>query len=151
MFPDFFDSHHPPLEIQFSVESVIKLFKYIINALRNIQWTELFNNNEINTNTEIFYNILYFLIKKCTPTYVSYKSSFPSWLTHSYCKQSHSANDYLRFTALRTQCKSLRANDYSDCLYNIQKSIKYYNPKLFWKFLNDKKPNNTFPKNNATP
>jgi len=82
---------------------------------------------------------LNFLIKKFTPKYLSYKSSFPSWFSnnlkhlisltkkkaHSYYKQSHSANDYLRFTTLRTQCKSLRANNYSDYLYNIQKSIKY--------------------------
>ncbi|KAF0695113.1 Uncharacterized protein FWK35_00029305, partial [Aphis craccivora] len=98
----------------------------IINALGNIQCTELFNNNEINTNTEIFYNILYFFIKKFTPTYVSYKSSFPSWFTHSYYKQSHSANiHYVENSIIFLMCIL-----YTQPIHNTPSNLKPLNSSI---------------------
>jgi hypothetical protein len=158
------DAHHLPLEINFTVKSGFNYIsnneiKYnwdkadyasIIKSLGNFNWTELLNNNRMDTNIELFYNIVYSLINQFVPTYFSYKSSFSSWFSNNFkhliklkkkahlrYKQSNAAIDYLKFSTLRAQCKSLRNINYSDYLSNIQKSIKY-NTKSFWKFFNDK-------------
>ena len=72
------DAHHPPLEINFTVESGVNYisnneikynwdkadYESIIKSLGNVNWTELLNNNIMDTNIKLFYNIVYSLINQ---------------------------------------------------------------------------------------
>jgi len=51
---------------------------------------------------------------------------------------SNSHNDYLKYSYIRAQCKTLSKLDYSRYLINIQKSFRSY-PKKCWSFINNLK------------
>lgn len=63
---------------------------------------------------------------------------------HLDFKYTNSSIEFKKFSNLRSQCKAKRKNDYTNYLSSVQNSIKL-NPKFFWKFINDKKPNHNLP------
>lgn len=105
----------------------------------------------------MFYSIIYSTFKNHVPTYKKYSSSFPTWFSkelkllintkkkaHLHFKQTNLNNDYLQFSNIRNQCKTIRKRDYNNYLLNVQNSITH-NPKYFWKYFNNKKPNHLLP------
>lgn len=163
--------YHPALLITFPInENFIPLqyneFKYdfsvcnfnvIKSQIASIDWPIVFKNQCINNAVSRFYNIIFEIIdKNCTKRKV-YISKYPVWfssvlrdlifkkkIAHKLYKQSPFQINYNIFSNLRAQCKFQSKVDYSKYLTDTQNSL-LSNPKQFWKFLSNKRSNNSLP------
>jgi hypothetical protein len=61
-------------------------------------------------------------------------------VAHDTYKYTNKTKNYTIFSNLRTKCKYSRNRDYALYIENSQNLIKY-NPKHFWKFVNDNNTN----------
>ena len=69
---------------------------------------------------------------------------FKKKIAHKLYKQSPTQINYNIFSNLRAQCKSQSKADYSKYTTDTQNSL-LSNPKQFWKFLSNKRSNNSLP------
>lgn len=127
--------------------------------LNNIDWSIMYNFNEIDATIEHFYNIIqkgiHLFVKKKIPI----NNYFPSWFSnklrnliffkkkqHKLYKSTNNPLYYETFSKLRSRCKLLSKQCYTNYLNNIQSNF-INNPKHFWKYIKDKKQYNVLPNN----
>ncbi|CAI6352586.1 unnamed protein product [Macrosiphum euphorbiae] len=166
------DNHHPPLRIYSKVQRIfntlphkIEFFNFkkvnfidIIYELNKINWSLTFLNLDINTAVNKFNSICHEVLLKHVPIVTYNYNSFPIWFNkelrllikekkraHFKYKQSNHVSDYFTFSNLRLQCKQLSRSCYINFISKTQLSL-VSKPKQFWKFINDRKQLNTFPK-----
>lgn len=93
------DNHHPPFSFNFIFNTIPlptmrrrSLVKYnfhkanyelIIEDLDKLDWSSLLNTNNVEEAVEIFYNIVFDIIKKHAPPVSSRSARYPVWFTSS--------------------------------------------------------------------
>lgn len=129
----------------------------INDYLASIDWGHLFSGLEIDEAVSQFYSVVYTVIDRFVPLKKCCSSSFPVWFSrhlkslilqkkkaHNRFTQSRSADDYSRFSRLRSQCKSVSEECYRLYVSDLEVSISGDSSK-FWKFVNDSKSSNKLP------
>ena len=162
------DSHHPALEVIFEPIQ-IKTIKYkkmerfnfhkanyveINNILSNTSWARKFDNYDINSTVNIFYEVINNTIAMHVPKY-KVKGDYPIYFqldTIKTIKQKIKAHkkykiyggqlNYETFSNLRRHCKHLMQRDYREYLKNVESEISV-NSKNFWKFIKNKHKSST--------
>lgn len=168
------DSDHNSLEIEFHVNNVNEKCRefstgdlfYDFKAcdshglsefLRCICWNDLFHNNEIDINVKLFNDLLFVAFDRFVPLRRKRNYSYPPWFDSDLINLRNRKNkayyrlrtndcDYNKsiFVSLRDQFKSEFNTKYLLYIRMIEANIKQ-NPKLFWKFANDKRSTAGFP------
>jgi hypothetical protein len=59
-------------------------------------------------------------------------------------KKFNDPSDYNNFSRLRANCKRTAKHDYKNHINKVQLSVKL-NPKSFWKYVNNRRNNNSIP------
>lgn len=164
------DKYHPPLEITFDLDvdeylpyKEITKFDYfkadydvINNALKNINWSEIF---KVCTNVDdmiiLFYTEIHKIIEKLIPKSKHKSKNFPFWYSRQLIRKLKEKNkfrcrfkrygnplDEVKFQLFRDKCEVLIHNCYQKYIKGIENSI-HINPKYFWSYLKkirDNKP-----------
>lgn len=161
------DNYHPPLNLTYPlfvdnlhspVPEAFFGFNSILSLLGSIDWSDVFHSsNDIVTNVEQFYSILFFSINLYIPKRKITSYKFPNWfsnklklliknknIAHASYKKSYDHLEYLKFSSLSTQCKNQSKIDYSNYLNFTQHSFKS-NPKQFWYFIKNIRYSPSFP------
>ena len=159
------DNHHPPLNFSLNIKlPKIKVFaplkfdfkkcnyQDITDYLNSLDWYHLFSNSDLETNIDIFYNIIYTTFCDFIPTYRHIDNDYPPWFTndirntiqndilkkklaHKKYKRTGLEEDYLAFSSLRSLCKYKIAAAHSRYNTKTENNI-LHDPKSFWKFVN---------------
>lgn len=133
-------------------------YNIIRSSLANVNWDLVFKDLHINEAVNIFYYNVFKTINSNCNKITYFASKHPIWfssflknliyrkkIAHMLYKQNPSQSNYNIFSNLRAQCKSRSKLDYNNYTLKIQSSINF-NPKIFWKFVNQKnKLNSSFP------
>lgn len=119
--------------------------------LSSINWVEYLNTIDVNRATELFYEIVYTGVALFVPLKKFKTSLYPKWFTaelrhlvvnkkiaHKNFIISNDDQDYFIFSQLRARCKNLSKICYNNYVRNVDQSL-ISNPKLFWKYLNEKR------------
>uniref|UniRef100_A0A2S2PY62 Uncharacterized protein n=1 Tax=Sipha flava TaxID=143950 RepID=A0A2S2PY62_9HEMI len=115
------------------------------------------SNLQINDAVHIFYENIFRIIDFSCPKKYLYTPKYPLWfsttlkqlilrkkIAHKIYKRYPTQCNYNQFSNLRAQCKSLNKLEYNSFITKTQNSIKS-NPKLFWKFIRNKRSTSTLP------
>ena len=166
------DNYHPALHISFAIISIKLLdlsyciydykncdFSNISNILSTIDWSCLFCNLTTDDSFTLFNNILIDLLRLNTPTKIIKHSNFPKWysyelkslirkkkLLHRTFKGSNSNSDYLKYSSVRSQCKSLSRVCYGNFIADVERDIPL-NINRFWTYVNCLRKSNSLPNN----
>lgn len=162
------DSHHPALQIALNInahyveERQIRKYNFrkanyeAINVtLEGTDWSFL-NEMDINGAVEAFYAKIYDIIDTFTPPAV-FKGKFPTWYSRNLIKlikdkekarrtwkATLQNTDYLVYSNLRSQSKSMIADCYKEYLMHLQNTMSS-NMKVFWSFTKNKRQTNSYP------
>lgn len=125
--------------------------------LASIEWERCLNGSDINLATGLFYELISTGIALYIPVKRYKTSSFPKWFSpmlrnltlqkktaHLQFIQDHSDESYIRFSALRAECKRVSDFCFSQYMRGIDVSLRN-NPRSFWKYINDKRANHDLP------
>lgn len=172
------DSYHPPLFTDLiiissktkrpntnSKNSILKVYHYkngnfsaLNNALRLVDWANLFQDLDINSALDNLYQELDNQILTFIPLKNITEFKFPTWVspelknlilqkkcTHkSLKKKPNNPHLYNTFILLRKLCKQKTYNDYNIYVKNIEKLLTS-DPAKFWPFIKNKKKDNQLP------
>lgn len=165
------DKHHPALNIysdisinhnqSFDIEINYNFknanYELISSMLNNLNWSYLYECNDINLAVDRFYELIFEVIDKVVPKVFPRKSNFPHWFSKELISQIHKKNKlhkiykrknlpelYNKFSETRALCKILTKRCYSNYLHNIQNSL-ISNPKNFWSYIKNCKKINRLP------
>lgn len=133
-------------------------YEAINSALSETCWSDIFINNDIDSNIERFYKVLFDVISKFVPKSRVYcQDSFPVWysmdlkslifekkLTHRAWKRSGLQEDYINFKRLRARCIRLSLSCLENYAEKMENEIRI-NSKKFWSYVNNLKKNNGLP------
>lgn len=127
------------------------------NYLASIDWVSKLCPDDVDRATLEFYEILYTGIALYVPLRHFKSSSFPKYfnhelrlliaekkVAHKQYKKSNNELDYLKFSQLRHRCNEMSNLCYTNYINNINLSLTS-DPKLFWKYLNDKRSSYSLP------
>lgn len=164
------DLHHPP--ILYTIDDVgptmlrsrpytnYNFFKadydIIVGELMNIDWSfEFLGCSTTDQMVSVFYGITRGLIERCVPKCKKRKSTHPSWFTVALIKmlkekeklrrrhrKFNNPRDQIEFELVRDRCNKYLNNCYINYKRKIESKISQ-NCKTFWKFVNNKRMNNT--------
>lgn len=170
-----FEGHHPALSITLLLKSLnndrpIKQkskerlnyskcnYELVKGEISSSAWTQILSSSGIDECIEIFYNVLYEIIKKNTPTFGhKSKKDYPIWYSnglirciveknkyHKRFKKYGNPRDYDSFSMLRSRCRILMRESHKTYLLSVEDSLKT-NPRCFWRYINSKKGRVTVP------
>ena len=162
------DVYHAPLAITLKTQVThkkiekIKIFNYkkanyenIFDKLNRINWNNKLNNKDINTNTNIFYEILNKIIQEEVPKTLLIKDFFPKFFSKNlkrlikikkiYQKKFKSTKKnklyhYRKFNKHRKYCKYIYNLEYNKYIEDIEHNLKN-DQKPFWYYINETKKN----------
>lgn len=159
------DKYHPPLHITIRSSGMCHIardnreyfefrcgdYRGICDYLNEIQWDHLLMIPDLDEAVDILYSHLYFAIEHFIPKATARRSSYPKWFSpqliklireknyaHRIFKRTCSFSDYLCFSKLRTDCKSMSKQCYRSYTQNIESTMQH-NIKSFWGFVNTKR------------
>lgn len=123
-------------------------FVSLNDYLCSVDWESLFDKSDINSSSKKFYEVLFNAISLYVPKKTFKPSKFPRWFSpelknlvlskkaaHLKFKQSQLATDYILFSNLRMQCKTLTDQCYRSYMATIDESIRS-DSKQFWNHVN---------------
>lgn len=160
------DAYHPPVcyTVTFQTNNTplpqnsVPIYRFtegkydLINSeINNIDWHSLLNNLSAELATDIFYEHIYNIIKKCVPSRPRKTSEFPIWFTRPLIrifknknklwikwKKYKNISDYEIFSLYRERFKKLSAKCFNDYIGSIEDGLKD-DIKLFWSYVHHKK------------
>lgn len=165
------DSHHPALKFDLTVKLPCENMQYdylyynfqlanyidINMFLSYVDWNEIFESTDINVVVDRFYHVINRAIELFVPKRRAKNLKFPRWfndelkshifqkkVAHRDFKQTNSADDYCKFSQLRSECRMLAQECHSKYLKEIESNIQ--SKKDFWRYINSKKDNFELPK-----
>jgi hypothetical protein len=144
------DSSIPPLnrhnpQWNFSNGNFLALY----NSLSTTDWTSLYEQINVNTALDIFYNKFYNSLDSCFPRRLIHlpKYSYPKWFTpeiiynlrskayyHALWKKHRRTADYSKFSCLRNSLKCDISSAHKSYLTSIGRNI-VSDPNCFWKYI----------------
>lgn len=123
----------------------------IFNILNNVNWTNEFKELNLDQSVSKFYDIINGSISSFVPKVTVGDFKFPKWVSnelkqiiinkkksHKQFKLSKSQSDYITFSNLRTQCKTLAKVAYENYCKETETQLRK-NPKSFWNFMSEKR------------
>lgn len=135
-------------------------FEAISALLSNINWEQTFDNIDIQTATDRFYEIILSVIELYVPRINLKSNNYPKWFSrelvtlikakkdaHKQLKQLNLptlTHNYEIFARLRAQCKKLSSQCYTSYLNKLENEIPI-NVKKFWSFINEKRKSKGIP------
>lgn len=127
------------------------------NFCAEIDWECLYQCENVNKMAEWFYQALHRCFDKFVPRKRVKSSNFPKWfspdlkemtmrkkIAHRNYLIHRTAYLYDEFSALRAQCKALSADCYRQYISKVEVNLRE-NPRMFWKFVNEKRKCNGVP------
>nr|CAH7725950.1 unnamed protein product [Callosobruchus chinensis] len=162
------DLHHPSLNIQLNMQSPETnslpcnlnyhtynfkkaFFLGLYNALTYIDWSFLYEFNDINEMCSAFYHKIYQILDLYVPKFKHYKRNYPSWYTPAIIQNIKTKNYYHRkfqstknhfyyteFCRLRRLIKVQVCESYQSFLRCTEGNI-IDDPKRFWAYIHQKK------------
>ena len=166
------DAYHPPLKVRLNdqfaftnqnrdnvtyVDFKCGDFPRIINHLNSIDWDSVTRGVDPDIAVDRLYSHIDEVIAAYVPVRVYRRSFYPRWFSprlrslisykkraHKAFKTSNSLADYLVFSDLRSQCKSLTKCDYRAYVGTVENSMQY-NIRNFWSFVNAKRGDHGLP------
>lgn len=139
----------------------------ICECLGAMPWDDLLSDKSLDSMMNTFYDALYCVFELYVPLKKSSASKFPPWFppelinliilkkkAHKKYKTCNSRENYKDFSTLRSRCKILSQQCYTNYINFTESSIQS-NIKSFWKFVKSKRtdsqlPNEMFLENNHT-
>lgn len=128
-------------------------YPLMYDLLCKVDWTSIYETDNIDKACGIFYDILQNIFNICVPKYTSIKRkrSYPPWFdnniikcirdkytAHKNFKKLRSTYYYEKFKDLRNLCKSLINTAYQKYILDMQNNI-FQDPKKLWSFVNSKR------------
>lgn len=122
-------------------------------------WSDLLSDDDININTDKFYDVLYNVIDSHVPFQRSSDCKYPAWYDHGLInlieqkrffhykwKTSGFQNYEVEFKRFRAMCIRQSRSRYREYIASIESSLKN-NPKKFWRYVNNLNSTGSIPKN----
>lgn len=178
------DVHHPPLDVSLRLGELILQrpvdaihnanqkgefstlpqwnfnkadFPQLYYNLANIDWSQLYKLNDIDSAVDVFYKLLSTVFNSCVPKkqhkHTNLFKAYPAWYTveliseinyknllHKKYKASKSKEDYDYFSYYRAEVKKHIKLAYQHYINYVQHNL-IEDPKSFWKFIKSKKNN----------
>jgi hypothetical protein len=163
------DNYHPPIAANIDIRCPLKTVK--VSSFRNfrkinyhalnrlissIDWCTILDvSQDVNEMLATFYTHLESILNKFAPLIEKKTSKYPAWYSKNtinllknkliYHKKWHrykNMRDLTFFKRFRTELKLNISDDYKNHVLKVENDIKS-NPKSFWKFVNEKKRNDT--------
>lgn len=126
-------------------------FLQLYNKVSELNWDNLYVQNNVNTAVDLFYDKLYSVIKQVCPAKHGGRLKYPPWFPpdlikniklknkfHRYFKKYGNQCDYNRFRELRAITKNDIRIAYINHVGEIENSIKA-DSKCFWKYIKEKR------------
>lgn len=149
---------HVPLSFDYEYYN-FKIIHYpdIVLYLVSFPWDDILNVDDVNIALDRFYEILFSAFDMYVPKGRSRNRKFPKSFgpelrgliiekkkAHKAFKASGLPEDYLRFSALRDECKGLSILNKQQYITCIEDSILSDNSR-FWNYIREKNNSNNFP------
>lgn len=125
--------------------------------LGSLDWDTIIDNHDVNLTVRTFYDIINLGLATYVPKGRAKNRKFPVWYStdlksnilnkkvlHKIWKQTHDLNVYSAFCEMRTKCKALIKQCYSDYINEVENNI-LDNSNIFWKYVNSKSGNFDLP------
>ena len=166
------DAYHPPLymlyndlaitDVSASENVVFKDFKRgdyqgMLAYFNSVDWDVETGNVDPCVALERLYYHINCAINAFIPVRTVVHSTFPYWFSprlrvligqkkraHKAFKRSSAHSDYLNFSHLRSQCKSVLLRDHRSYIDDVESAV-IDNVSSFWKFVNTKRGGHTIP------
>ena len=128
-------------------------FNRLNEVLSHMDWTQLYESEDVDSALEVFYNVLYSAFDECFPRRRPFVniSRYPKWfsgetifllrkksLIHKIWKRSRNNNVYEEYRAIRARAKHSIDNSYKSYISECEASI-LHDPSKFWNFVNSKR------------
>ena len=166
------DAYHPPLymrcnesaitDVNVSDYIVFKDFKRgdylgMVRYFNSVDWDVETGNVDPCIALERLYGHINWAVSAFIPVRTVVRSMFPHWFSprlkalirqkkkaHKAYKRSSAYSDYLNFSHLRSQCKSVLLRDHRSYIDDVESAV-IDNVPSFWKFVNTKRGGHAIP------
>ncbi|XP_074040340.1 uncharacterized protein [Leptinotarsa decemlineata] len=164
------DINHPVLYIEiFATDEIIRKtrdiesvkyynfqlcdFLRLTQSIQNIDWTPLFQLNEVDIAVDFFYSELYKVLDTVVPKTSKKRNKYPIWFTkdikeclwnkNKYRKLKHLSNNFMTlYNAERKHLKRLIKQGFDNYINDIENAIKT-DTSTFWTYTKSNKKNSS--------